>query len=116
MSDATKDKIMKKANFDNIDLEKIILKAWSSISPCSKKAFFYMFAIINIVFLWHTVTFFFGNHDWEHIQKYIKIGWSLSDGRWSAGLLQQYAGGDILPVLNNLFCFSGKAADTGENQ
>ncbi|MBP5352990.1 MAG: hypothetical protein J6Y91_04420, partial [Alphaproteobacteria bacterium] len=29
------------------------------------------------------------------------------DGRWGAGVIQQAVGGDILPVLNNLFCFCG---------
>ena len=66
-----------------------------------------MFAIINIVFFWHTVVFFFGNHDWGHIKNGFGIGWSVFDGRWGAGLIQQAVGGDILPVLNNLFCFAG---------
>ncbi len=99
--------MMKKNQFLDIDIEKNMLQAWCAISLCSKKAFFYMFAIINIVFLWHTVTFFFGDHDWWQIKSNINLGWSIFDGRWGAGLLQQYAGGDILPVLNNLFCFSG---------
>ncbi|MBP5352989.1 MAG: glucosyltransferase domain-containing protein [Alphaproteobacteria bacterium] len=91
----------------NADLEDIIAEAWQSITPCSKKAFLWMFAIINIVFLWHTMTFFFGNHDWGQIKKGIEIGWSLFDGRFGAGLIQQLVGGDILPVMNNLFCFCG---------
>ena len=98
---------MKKNKFFDMDLEKWIIKAWDSVSPCSKKSFFWMFAIINIVFLWHTVTFFFGNHDWNSIKAGVLIGWSVFDGRWGAGILQQVTGGDILPVLNNLFCFAG---------
>ena len=99
-------------NFDKItlssfDFEGALLKGWGKIEECLKKSFFWMFGIINIVFLWHTITFFFGNHDWGHIKNGIPIGWSLFDGRWGAGLIQQAVGGDILPVLNNLFCFAG---------
>ncbi|MEE6207833.1 MAG: glucosyltransferase domain-containing protein, partial [Alphaproteobacteria bacterium] len=94
-------------NIMNFDLEETLKKSWKAISPCSKKSFYWMFAIINIVFLWHTVTFYFGNHDWGQIKNGVYVGWSVFDGRWAAGILQQIVGGEILPVLNNLFCFSG---------
>lgn len=96
-----------KNNISNFDFEKTVSAWWKSIPAYSKKSFIWMFSIINIVFLWHTVTFFFGNHDWEHIKNGIGLFWSGFDGRWGAGVIQQLVGGDILPVVNNLFCFTG---------
>ncbi len=91
----------------NFNLEKFVIDWWKNLDSCAKKSFIWMFSIINIVFLWHTVTFFFGNHDWGHVRYGINIGWSMFDGRWGAGILQQVVAGEIFPVLNNLFCFSG---------
>lgn len=98
---------MEKAKILDINIENLLLNKWKSLDTCSKKAFFWMFGIINVVFLWHTITFFFGNHDWMQIRQGIPVGWSVFDGRYAAGMLQQITGGDILPVLNNLFCFAG---------
>ena len=91
----------------NFNLEKFVIDWWKNLDSCAKKSFIWMFSIINIVFLWHTVTFFFGNHDWGHVRHGVHIGWSMFDGRWGAGILQQVVAGEIFPVLNNLFCFSG---------
>lgn len=91
----------------NFNLEKFVTDWWKNLDSCAKKSFIWMFSIINIVFLWHTVTFFFGNHDWGHVRHGINLGWSMFDGRWGAGILQQVVAGEIFPVLNNLFCFSG---------
>ncbi len=94
-------------DFMNADWKQMFIDRWNSISPVSKQAFIWIFSIVNLVFLWHTITFFFGNHDWGQIKYGVHFCWSLFDGRWGAGLIQQVVGGDILPVWNNLFCFAG---------
>ena len=94
-------------DFMNADWKEMLFNWWKNLSPVSKKSFIWIFSIVNLVFLWHTITFFFGNHDWGQIKHGVNIAWSLWDGRWGAGIIQQITGGDILPVWNNLFCFSG---------
>ena len=91
----------------NDDWKQFVLDWWHNISPLSKKSFLWIFGIVNLVFLWHTITFFWGNHDWNQIKYGLHLGWSYWDGRWGAGVIQQITGGDILPVWNNLFCFAG---------
>lgn len=91
----------------SIDLEQVIIKKWTQISLLSKKTFFWVFLITNLVFLFHTVTFFIGNHDWPLIKYGMKTYNMLWCGRFTGGLIQQIFGGDILPIINNLFCFAG---------
>lgn len=93
--------------FMNADWKQLAVEQWGKISSIDKKSFLWIFIIVNMVFIWHTITFFWGNHDWAQIKYGIFVGWSLFDGRWGAGLIQQLTGGDILPVWNNLFCFTG---------
>lgn len=92
----------------DFDVEDIVTQKWRNISVLSKKSFLWIFIITNIVFLFHTVTFFWGNHDWT----LIKNGFGITNdmlklGRFTSGALQQLMGGDILPIANNLFCFAG---------
>ena len=76
-------------SFCNEDWKEKICNWWKNISPVDKKSFLWIFVVLNLVFLWHTVTFFFGNHDWEQVKSGVHIFWSLFDGRWGAGLIQQ---------------------------
>lgn len=48
-----------------------------------------------------------GNHDWKLIKCGITISQDLWAGRFTSGLVQQFLGGDLLPIVNNLFCFAG---------
>ena len=93
--------------FLNVDWKQEIIKSWNKIPSLDKRSFLWIFGMTNLVFLWHTITFFFGNHDWGQIKYGVPVKWSLFDGRWGAGVIQQLMGGDILPVWNNLFCFAG---------
>ena len=94
-------------SFCNEDWKEKICNWWKNISPVDKKSFLWIFVVLNLVFLWHTVSFYWGNHDWEQIKSGVHVFWSLFDGRWGAGIIQQIFNGDILPVWNNLFCFAG---------
>ena len=95
-------------NIFNYDIESMINKKWEHLSPTSKKSFLWIFLITNIVFLFHTVTFFWGNHDWTLIKNGLgATSDMLKLGRFAGGAIQQILGGDILPVANNIFSFIG---------
>lgn len=91
----------------DFDIEDIITQKWQAISPLSKKSFLWIFLITNIVFLFHTVQYMWGNHDWYLLNNHMRIYDMLWAGRFTGGLLQQIFGGDLLPVINNIFCFAG---------
>ena len=93
----------KLAKLQDFDLEGIITQKWQAISPISKKSFLWIFLITNIVFLFHTVQYMWGNHDWGLIKWGITVSQDLWAGRFTSGLVQQFLGGDLIPIANNLF-------------
>lgn len=97
----------KLAKLQDFDLEGIITQKWQAISPISKKSFLWIFLITNIVFLFHTVQYMWGNHDWILLKNGMPLYEMLWCGRFTGGLIQQVFGGDLLPVINNIFCFTG---------
>ena len=97
----------KLAKLQDFDLEEITTKKWQAISPISKKSFLWIFLITNVVFLFHTVQYMWGNHDWWLIKNSMSIYDMLWLGRFTGGLIQQVFGGDLLPVINNIFSFAG---------
>lgn len=97
----------KLAKLQDFDLEGIITQKWQAIRPVSKKSFLWIFLITNIVFLFHSVQYMWGNHDWSLIKWGITVSQDLWAGRFTSGLVQQFLGGDLLPIANNLFCFAG---------
>lgn len=71
-------------------------------------AFFTLFLALNIIFLYHSAHFMFGDHDWRYLRNGIKLGAGLFEGRFSQfipiNLLSQ---GEILPIINNILGFTG---------
>ena len=97
----------KLSKLQDFDLEEITTKKWQAISPISKKSFLWIFLITNVVFLFHSVQYMWGNHDLSLIKWGITVSQDLWAGRFTSGLVQQFLGGDLLPIANNLFCFAG---------
>ncbi len=96
------------SKYQNFDLEQVIITRWQNISPLSKKSFLWIFLITNLVFLFHTVMWLWGNEDYYAIKQGMSIySDMLHLGRFTGGGIQQLFGGDLLPVINNLFCFAG---------
>lgn len=95
------------SKYQNFDLEQVIITRWQNISPLSKKSFLWIFLITNLVFLFHTVHFMWGADDWILVRNGMTTYNMLWCGRFTGGGIQQLFGGDLLPVINNLFCFAG---------
>lgn len=73
-----------------------------------KQSFAIIFIILNIVFLYHTVNFVWGNHEWGYISNKMSVRHDFWSGRFSLHSLKQIlAGGYILPVWTNLMSFFG---------
>lgn len=97
----------KLAKLQDFDLEEIITKKWQAISPISKKSFLWIFLITNIVFIFHSVQYMWGWDDWILVKNGMRIYDMLWAGRFTGGLIQQVFGGELLPVINNIFSFTG---------
>lgn len=73
------------AQYKDFDLEQIIVSRWQNISSLAKKSFLWIFLITNLVFLFHTVMWLWGNHDWSLI-KYGMLTYNmLWCGRYTGG-------------------------------
>lgn len=72
-----------------------------------KNAFLWAFVLINLAFLFHTANFMFGDHDWNYIRMPNYWSEGAFEGRPLHFVLQSVLfGGEVLPVLNNLFSFA----------
>ena len=92
------------------ELENTIKTWFKDLSPVYKKAFISSFVIINIAFLFHTVNFMFGDHDWLYVRSPNYWSEGAFEGRPLHFVLQSlFFGGHVLPILNNLFSFAALA-------
>ncbi|MBR6412704.1 MAG: hypothetical protein IKS41_06060 [Alphaproteobacteria bacterium] len=89
----------------NFNLESFIVNLWKKIPTIEKKAFLWIFILSNLVFLFHSVTFFWGDHDWREVVKRGEASFRI--GRFFAGFPLLPFNKDILPIFNNLYSFCG---------
>lgn len=84
-----------------------VLAQLKAIPAAYKKVFLRAFALINLAFLFHTVNFMFGDHDWNYVRTANYWSEGAFEGRPLHFVLQSlFFGGEILPVLNNLLSFA----------
>ncbi len=69
-----------------------------------------LFAIINIIFLFYQVHFFWGNHDWDWIKgttQVLSLNTGMFEGRFAKFILNKVLfGGQVLPIFNNIIAFA----------
>lgn len=71
------------------------------------KAWFTSYLIINFTFLFHTLNFMFGNHDYKFVKERLFLSSGLFEGRFTQFIpYELLTNGQILPVLNNLIGFT----------
>ena len=93
-------------DFAHKDLFEMLKSGYSKIPEIDKKVFFIIFAVLNFVFIFHTVHFLWGNHDWDTIKKGLDWDYFFFECRYSATSLKMLlTSGQILPVLNNVIGF-----------
>lgn len=92
----------------DLDWAEETANAYMRIPETYRKSFWYLFGLINLAYLFHTINFMWGGTDWAAVRTTVDTNESLSDGRFSAFWLQELLfNGKILPVANNLWAFFG---------
>ena len=90
-----------------LEMEKNIKAKIKKLDNRYIKSFWLAFGIVNIVFLFHTVNFMFGDHDWDYIRSGTYWSEGSFEGRPLHFVLQSiFFGGQFLPILNNLVSFA----------
>lgn len=90
-----------------LELENSIKSKIKELDRRYLKAFLIVFGIINVVFLFHTVNFMFGDHDWNYIRSGTYWNEGSFEGRPLHFILQCiFFDGQVLPILNNLLSFA----------
>lgn len=71
------------------------------------RAFWIAFALVNLAFLFYTVNFMFGDHDWNYVRGASAWNEGAFEGRPLHFVLQAVLfDGQVLPFLNSLFSFA----------
>ena len=90
-----------------LDTEKKIINWFKKLNPVYKTSFWISFALINLAFLFHTINFMFGDHDWNYVRSANYWSEGSFEGRPLHFLLQSiFFGGHVLPILNNIISFA----------
>lgn len=93
-------------NFTHKDLFEILKSFYFKIPSIDKKVFFIIFALLNFAFIFHTVQFLRGDHDWTTVKEGLEWNYFFFSSRYSATSLKMLLTfGQILPVLNNVIGF-----------
>lgn len=74
------------------------------------KLWIYLFTVLSFIFAHYTVTFFWGNHDWDWIKgttQVLSFNTGMFEGRFAKFILNTVLfGGQVLPILNNITAFA----------
>ncbi len=90
-----------------LEMEKKAKNWFKKLNPAYKKSFWITFVFINLIFLFHTINFMFGDHDWNYVRSANYWNEGAFEGRPLHFLLQSlFFGGQVLPILNNLLSFA----------
>lgn len=93
-----------------LELEDKVKSFYTKLNPIYKKAFLISFALINLAFLFHTINFMFGDHDWNYVRSANYWSEGSFEGRPLHFVLQSLLfNGQVVPILNNLVSFAALA-------
>jgi len=91
----------------NYDLLKQGQQVYKKIPSLYKSTFWIVFIVLNIVYAYHTVNFFWGNHEWPLMRGIVPLNRFWYEGRFTETIPYLLVGSRFLPVLQNLFSFTG---------
>jgi len=93
-------KIMKRDCLDDIK------NFYIDINPVYRRSFWILFALINIVFSFYTINFFWGNHDWMSLITGRKLSAGVYEGRYGAFLISGLLTDNLyLPIISTFWAF-----------
>ena len=93
----------------NSDILECLILGYRRIPALYKTTFWTLFSVLNIVFFYHTVNFFWGNHEWGVMRDEIEWNHFWYEARFTETLPYAVMGFRFIPVLLNLFGFAGLA-------
>ena len=97
-------------NIKKFDLQKHLKRLFKKADSPFGAALIGVFLALNIIFLYHSTHFLFGDHDWKYLKDGIRLSDGLFEGRFSQFILiNMLTQGEILPILNNVIGFAGFA-------
>lgn len=89
-----------------LELEAKVRDWYKKLPSMYKNTFWIAFGIINLAFLFHTVNFMFGDHDWNYVRSANYWSEGSFEGRPLHFVLQSiFFDGHVVPILNNLLSF-----------
>lgn len=89
------------------DWEQKLQNKLKSLNPVYVKSFLIVFLLLNFAFLFHSVNFMFGDHDWLSVRTNTHWNEASFEGRPLHFVLQALLfESQILPFLNNIFSFA----------
>jgi len=98
---------MKLIDFIKNDLFEILYIKCIQADRVYINSFLVIFLFINIVFLFHTVSFMYGNHTWHAVTGSLPTDNYLNIGRYSTNIIKSILfGGKYIPIISNLFGFA----------
>ena len=94
------------------DIASGLAQKYKKIPSLYKKTFWTVFVILNIVFAFHTISFFWSNHEWPVMKGHISPTYHWYEARFTQTIPYILMGSRILPVLMNIFGFLGLSLST----
>ena len=92
----------------DFNLAQLISQKLKKIDSPFWSAFIASFLLLNLIFIYHSAHFLFGDHDWTFLKKGIPLSAGLFEGRFTQFLLiNMLSMGEILPIINNVIGFTG---------
>lgn len=90
------------------DLAALISRRLHKTDGIFWSAFFTAFIALNIIFIYHSAQFLFGDHDWKYLKEGIPLNAGLFEGRFTQFLaVNILSRGEILPIINNILGLAG---------
>lgn len=93
-----------------LELEMKVKSWFKNLDPQYKRAFWIAFGLINLAFVFHSINFMFGDHDWTNLRGETPWNAASFEGRPTHFMLQAILfDGQILPLLTNILSFAALA-------
>lgn len=94
-------------SFAKQDITERLISGYQKIPALYRGMFWTLFIVLNIVFAFHTINFFWSNHEWPLMKGSISPTAFWYEARFTQTIPYLLLGSRILPVLMNLFGFFG---------
>ena len=89
------------------DFLDFFVQKYRNIPTLYKSTFWTVFIVLNVVFAFHTISFFWSNHEWPFLKGDISPRRFWYEARFTQTIPYILFGSKMLPVMMNIFGFCG---------